>query len=861
MGEGLIISYIGFGQYQVQPTLERARITVALSMLTAQIAAMETRIAGMADGQEKDIATLQKTSMEKREEMLENAPADTAISAWCADMTDDLSGIVGTIEIPGERGVVQIQPGYDRNAVYGAARDGQLQSAIASTPTGVFYNWAMLPGWQKWKPTFRVGVLSALDSVNNLCTVTLDGAESSAQDLDINQGVTLLSVPVEYMDCNAMAFKNNDRVLVKFDNQNWNTPKVVGFETNPRRCNDLVLIYGSPEEYLDFSYIAESPVFVPESVTCTDGGTGTITNVIGTTLYGWFIKCWSGTLTGSTSGATATVNSAIEEHYQRKYDYKTIFAASVAAGTEEIVFTSPLEQPPTSDISAQATQPSRQAWTKTIDDLCLSAFIHYPLGRGFLGAARWAVSATIKGEVVSWIRNSTYFPYAETYHRQVCKSGTCLFADEWMNVHIGFDCWTEINGETSETEYYVALMSDVWQRFTLFKYNPTTNKMDLIESKNSRVRDIYFDPASNPERHVRLIGFGREAKDKYYAYWCYIGSCGDYYKEEVLTADVEHIVEIADGVIVTAIWQPVERQLYFITQDDPVTGDMQISESSHQDGSCTCYGYYDYWDCSICGSFSYQPTDFSGNVSVAAAECDVLQGFDVWSSVSTIAERESNAVTEYNDFKVGSDDYPGGSQNVKVNRSRQIGSRKYGGYCSTGIVSSDEGFGYATHVTPTNRKDYEFLGGVISPGGGIAYKYQSVGYEQKNLCNPEHSGSTNTFRKCKDNITQGSCPTDCRAYSYELTYRDCWCEEYDWESHESGGDETVAISLNFPYDQNWRAILLQGEGKSSAVHDDPLTEHEGLIVYENADTGNLFMMDEAVKTDIGIYSRTFFQQF
>ena len=236
MGSASIVSDLGGGQYSVSLTLERARITAAISALTVRIAQLTDKILTMDAGIDKDIATLQKAALAKRKSVFGNAPADPTLSAWCADLTLALTGNVGTIEIPGERGSVQIQPGYASNAVYSAARDGQLQATIASTPAGVFYNWAMLPGWQKFKPTFRLGVLSALDEDNDLCTVTLDSVKSSAQGLGINQATVLSSVPIDYMDCNAIAFENGDRVVVEFEGQDWNAPKVIGFETNPRPC-------------------------------------------------------------------------------------------------------------------------------------------------------------------------------------------------------------------------------------------------------------------------------------------------------------------------------------------------------------------------------------------------------------------------------------------------------------------------------------------------------------------------------------------------------------------------------------------------------------------------------------------------
>ena len=104
----------------------------------------------MPDGVEKNLATLKLRSFQLRKSyLIGNTPSDPIVNAWCADLTEDLSGEIGTIEVPGERGTVLIQPGYGGNAVYDSSRDGQLQPLIACPAAQVFYNLAMLPGWQK----------------------------------------------------------------------------------------------------------------------------------------------------------------------------------------------------------------------------------------------------------------------------------------------------------------------------------------------------------------------------------------------------------------------------------------------------------------------------------------------------------------------------------------------------------------------------------------------------------------------------------------------------------------------------------------------------------------------------------------
>lgn len=191
-------------------------------------------------------AQLRQKSLQKRKEYIENKLVENpepTIEAWCADLTEDLSGEVGTIEIPNERtNDVQVRPGYGGEAVYDAPRDGQLQQVVSSTAPGVYYNYAMFPGWQKWKPTYRVGEITAKPT-DDTAHVLLDSATSTAQSLDVNVSNTLSDVPIVYMDCNGAVFIVGDRVVVEFISQDHTNPRIIGFETNPKACElDLISI-------------------------------------------------------------------------------------------------------------------------------------------------------------------------------------------------------------------------------------------------------------------------------------------------------------------------------------------------------------------------------------------------------------------------------------------------------------------------------------------------------------------------------------------------------------------------------------------------------------------------------------------
>ena len=248
MGKGTIISGGAGGQYQVsmQYNVQRAQAEKTANM--AKIANLETQIAAETDTQKLNTLKLQKLALEKRNEAMDAIPESETISCWCADLTEDLSGDVGLVEIPGESQAFNIQPGYEDNAVYDATRDGQLTPTMAMHPAAAFYNLAMLPGWQKWKPTYRYGTITAI--TGDLANVTLAATTSTQQSLGVNQASALSDVTIEYMNCNGSAFEVGDEVLLAFTGQDWASPKIIGFNEDPRICSCayILLKHDSQEE-------------------------------------------------------------------------------------------------------------------------------------------------------------------------------------------------------------------------------------------------------------------------------------------------------------------------------------------------------------------------------------------------------------------------------------------------------------------------------------------------------------------------------------------------------------------------------------------------------------------------------------
>lgn len=236
MGKGTIISGGDNGQYQVSIEYNTDRVEAEKTANLAKIADLETQITAAADEKTKNTLKLQKTSLEKRNETLDSIKKSETISAWCADLTEDLSGTVGTIEVPGESQAFNIRPGYEDNAAHNSSRDGQLVPTMAQTPEQSFYNLAMLPGWQKWKPTYRYATINYIDYVSNTANITLSDATSTQQNLNVNAEISYADVDIEYMDCNAAAFESGDDVIVKFVGQDKDSPKIIGFKDNPKPC-------------------------------------------------------------------------------------------------------------------------------------------------------------------------------------------------------------------------------------------------------------------------------------------------------------------------------------------------------------------------------------------------------------------------------------------------------------------------------------------------------------------------------------------------------------------------------------------------------------------------------------------------
>jgi uncharacterized protein YkwD len=117
---------------------------------------------------------------------------------------------------------------------------GKLRYSETMNSELVFFNSAIEPGHLKWRPLYRYGTITAKNG--DLCDIALESAyaryldarESVIAPLPLNAADSILTVPIVYPPENGLIFNVGDEVLVRFEGQNKDAPKVIGFRREPR---------------------------------------------------------------------------------------------------------------------------------------------------------------------------------------------------------------------------------------------------------------------------------------------------------------------------------------------------------------------------------------------------------------------------------------------------------------------------------------------------------------------------------------------------------------------------------------------------------------------------------------------------
>jgi hypothetical protein len=259
MGKAEILANLTEGKYRVRIKYDRRWIEDSINLLNAKISELEGKISDpeYPEGR-KGALKLQILSYKKRLTYFETwTPVEPELSVWCADYSKEIptGTLIGTSETfeDGEdemTGRFQLLPYFENvddkegDSEFDPAEHGQLQPAIAAKETGaaVFYNWAMRPGRIKWRPAYRYGTLTDIDKTADTCDLVLTPAHVKTVDPLISGNVnpseytSLSDVPIVYMDCDSKPFEVGDEVLIKFKDNDWNQPEVIGFHHEPKPC-------------------------------------------------------------------------------------------------------------------------------------------------------------------------------------------------------------------------------------------------------------------------------------------------------------------------------------------------------------------------------------------------------------------------------------------------------------------------------------------------------------------------------------------------------------------------------------------------------------------------------------------------
>jgi len=188
-------------------TEQRAAIkTATSSMITAQSEVTKAQM-------QLSKLTAEKSALLSEQSLINSAmTTDVRSHIWCADFTEDLAPgvIVGTIEINGVDNQIVIMPGGNETGALGL-----IQHSGVSTGAAVFYNKTLLPCWQKWKPTYRIGKIIAINFEDDTCDVGIAAQYSNEQGLPINQdGEAWNSVESLVAGWDAFAAENPEFPLV-----------------------------------------------------------------------------------------------------------------------------------------------------------------------------------------------------------------------------------------------------------------------------------------------------------------------------------------------------------------------------------------------------------------------------------------------------------------------------------------------------------------------------------------------------------------------------------------------------------------------------------------------------------------------
>jgi hypothetical protein len=218
---------------------------------------------------------LQLLAIQAKLKTLEALVLNEPLEVRCADCSRNLTGEVATIELYGLQSHMLIYPGFDSDAKFDHATHGEITPTAFLSPEAAFYNAAMFPGWQKWRPTYRV---ADIDNIyGDYCTVTIydprTNAEKGELQLTVDSELTFTGVPFNVKSYASTHFSVGDRVILRFVDQDYTNPEVFGFYTNP--CSSTSTSTTSSTSSTTTTSSSSSSSSSTSCTSCTSCTTGT----------------------------------------------------------------------------------------------------------------------------------------------------------------------------------------------------------------------------------------------------------------------------------------------------------------------------------------------------------------------------------------------------------------------------------------------------------------------------------------------------------------------------------------------------------------------------------------------------------
>lgn len=252
----------------------------------------------------KELTKLQKQEAVDRSLTLSALPESEERELWMADYSAEIEPTgadIPTAEVAGEahgENWALLYPARgEAPLAFDQALHGEREHALAISPAACFAAWAMLPSWQKYRPSYRVGrILEMRD--DGLAKVELQvPLVSSEQNLPIPpsdpmavdvafERQTHERVPFDYMDCGSIAFKVGDEVVIKYKEQDSTQPVIVGFAHDPEPCS-AINVFTSNKERLRYSardkgaWVSVRSSIVPRFGSCYWTGDGGAVSWVG----------------------------------------------------------------------------------------------------------------------------------------------------------------------------------------------------------------------------------------------------------------------------------------------------------------------------------------------------------------------------------------------------------------------------------------------------------------------------------------------------------------------------------------------------------------------------------------------------